>query len=294
VAHSEAAARDAALARVPSPALVIGGIASVQFGSAIAATLFHRVGPAGVVLLRLFTGTLMLLALWRPSLHGLRRSTLWIPVVFGLVLGGMNLSFYESLHRIPLGIAVTLEFVGPLTVAILGSRRRVDLVWVALAAGGIVLLARGSTRGLDGLGVALALVAGGLWGAYIHLQALVGREFEGGSGLALAMPIATIAIAPVGLATSGHHLFTVHALLLGAAVGGLSSAIPYSLETEALRRIAPSVFGVLMSLEPAVAALAGWLVLGQGLSVRELLGMVLVVVASLGASRRAREAPLDG
>ncbi len=276
------------LGRVPSAALVVGAIASVQFGSAIAATLFARVGPGGTVLLRLLFGTLVLLAVWRPRLAGRTRRELALAAVFGLVLGAMNLSFYAALSRVPLGIAVSLEFVGPLTVALLGSRRGVDLLWVALAALGIVALTQGDTHGLSGPGVAFALLAGVFWGAYILLNARLGRLFPGGSGLALAMCVAALAATPLGIVEGGSHLLDGESLLAGAAVGVLSSAIPYSFEVEALRRIATSVFGVLMSMEPAFAALAGLLVLGQHLSARVLAGIALVIVASVGASRGAR------
>jgi inner membrane transporter RhtA len=293
VAQTDTAARGPGLlARAPSGGLVVGAIASVQFGSAIAATLFSAVGPAGAVLLRLAAATIVLLALWRPSLRARSRRELLLAALFGLILAAMNTSFYAALHRIPLGIAVTIEFVGPLAVAVFGSRRLVDLVWVALAAAGIVALTRGGTHSLDGLGVALALLAGSLWACYILVNARVGRAFEGGTGLALAMCVATLLAFPLGVAQGGAGLLKLHSLLLGGAVGMLSSAIPYSFEIEALRRIAPSVFGVLMSLEPAMAALAGFIVLGQGLSARALFGMALVVVASVGASRRAREAPV--
>ncbi len=280
------------LSRVPSPALVLGAIASVQFGSAIATKLFNQVGPAGAVTLRLVTATIVLLVLWRPRLAGRTRRELLLAALFGLILAGMNLSFYEALSRIPLGIAVTIEFVGPLAVAVGGSRRRVDFLWAALAAVGILALTRGGTGGLDGLGVALALLAGCLWAAYILVNARVGRAFEGGSGLALAMCVSSLVALPFGIAAGGSHLIEPRSLALGAAVGMLSSAIPYSLEIEALRRIAPPVFGVLMSLEPAMAALAGLLVLGQGLGTRALVGMALVVIASVGASRRTREPPV--
>jgi inner membrane transporter RhtA len=271
---------------------VVGAIASVQFGSAVAATLFARIGPGGAVLLRLLFGAIVVLALWRPRLRGRGTRDLLLAVAFGLVLAGMNFSFYSAIHRIPLGIAVTLEFVGPLAVAVFGSRRWIDLVWVALAAGGILALARGQTHGLDALGAGLALLAGCLWGTYILLNARVGRAFERGSGLALALCVALIAMLPVGLVQGGSHLLDLRSLALGAAVGVLSSAIPYSFEIEALRRIAPAVFGVLMSLEPAMAAIAGLIVLEQGLSARAIAGIALVVCASIGASRKRREAPV--
>jgi inner membrane transporter RhtA len=278
------------LARSPSTALVIGGIASVQFGSAIAATLFDRVGPAGTVFLRLTFGSLILLAVWRPRLSGRTRADLRLAALFGLVLAGMNLSFYAAIDRIPLGIAVALEFVGPLTVALLGSRRRLDLLWVALALAGILLLTRHEGGGLDALGVGLALLAGVLWGTYIVVNARLGQAFEGGTGLALAMCVGTVAMAPLGIVEGAGELLSAEALALGVAVGALSSAIPYSFEVEALRRIRPAVFGVLMSLEPAMAALAGLIVLGQRLGGRTLIGIALVIAASVGAARSGREA----
>ncbi len=205
----------------------------------------------------------------------------------------MNLAFYHAIARIPLGIGVTIEFIGPLTVAVAGSRRAVDLLWVGLAGIGILALTKGATHGLDGLGCALALVAGGLWGCYILLNARVGQAFERGDGLALAMVVASAIALPVGIGEGGTHLLEPRSLALGAAVGMLSSAIPYSFELEALRRIPPPVFGVLMSLEPAMAALAGLIVLGQSLDARQLLGVGFVIAASIGASRRAREVPVD-
>jgi inner membrane transporter RhtA len=286
------APRAGLLERAPSTALVVGGIASVQFGSAIAATLFHRIGPAGAVLLRLVSASVVLVAIWRPRLAHRTRRELALAAAFGLVLAAMNLTFYEAIHRIPLGIGVTIEFTGPLAVAVAGSRRKLDLVWVGLAAGGIVALMHGDTHGLNTLGVVLALVAGGLWASYILLNARVGRVFQGGTGLALAMCVAAVVALPFGVAQGGSALVQPHYLLLGCAVGMLSSAIPYSLEMEALRRMATNVFGVLMSLEPAMAALAGFLVLGQDLAAREIIGIALVVVASVGASRRTREPPL--
>ncbi len=282
------------LARAPSAALVIGAITSVQFGASLATTMFQRLGPAGTVLLRLGSASLMLALLWRPRLRGRTRAELRLAVVFGLVLAAMNLSFYEALDRIPLGIAVAIEFLGPLSVAVAGSRRRLDLLWVALALAGILALTRGSVNGLDELGVALALLAGAMWGTYIVLNARLGQVFEGSTGLTFALCVGTLAVAPVGILAGGGHLLEPSSLALGAAVGLLSSAIPYSFEVEALRRIAAPAFGVLMSLEPAVAALAGFIVLGQQLGARALLGIALVMAASIGAAREAAEPPLTG
>jgi inner membrane transporter RhtA len=289
---ADAPAREPLLTRIPSPALVLGAIGSIQFGAALATTLFSRLGPGGAVTERLVTATVILLVIWRPRIRGRTRRELLLAGLFGLILGAMNLTFYEALHRIPLGIAVTIEMVGPLTVAVAGSRRARDLVWVVLAAVGILALTRGRAHGLDGLGVALALAAGSLWGIYILVNARVGRAFAGGTGLALAMVVSSVFVLPFGIAQAGSDLLSVHGLVVGAVVGLLSSAIPYTLEVESLRRIAAPVFGVLMSLEPAVAALAGFIVLDQGMSARALVGIALVVAASVGASRRAREQPV--
>jgi inner membrane transporter RhtA len=271
---------------------VLGAIASVQFGSSLAVTLFQRLGPGGTVLLRLASAAIVLLLLWRPRLRGRGRRELALVLAFGLVLAAMNLSFYAAAQRIPLGIAVAVEFLGPLAVAVAGSRRRLDLLWIALAALGVLALTHGGGRHLDGLGIALALLAGCMWGAYILLNARLGQVTEGSSALALSMCFAALLALPVGIGVAGGRLIEPESLALGTAVGVLSSAIPYSFEMEALRRIAPAAFGVLMSIEPAVAALAGYLVLGQGLAARALVGIALVVAASVGVSRRGGQPPV--
>jgi inner membrane transporter RhtA len=279
---------------VPPTLLVLAGVASVQFGAALAKTLFDELGAGGTVFVRTLAAALVLALIWRPRLAGHDRRDLGLAVAFGLVLAAMNVAFYASIDRIPLGIAVTFEFVGPLGVAVFGSRRPLDLLWVGLAAAGILLLSDlGGEGDLDGLGVALALTAGGLWAAYILLSARVGRAFPGGAGLTLAMLVATVPLAPVGVASAGGELLVPWILLVGAAVGVLSSAIPYALELEALRRLPVGVFGVLMSLEPAVAALAGFVVLGEELATRELVAIALVVAASAGAAYGATVAPRD-
>lgn len=281
------------LARAPSGLLVVGAITSAQFGSSLAATLLRQLAPGGTAFVRLASAAIVLLVLWRPRLRGRTSGELLLVGVFGLVLAGLNLSFYEALERIPLGIAVAIEFVGPLAVAVAGSRRRVDVLWVSSAVVGILALTGGEAHGVSALGVAFALAAGCLWGTYILLNARLGQAFEGSTGVALVLSVAAVVTLPVGIATGGRHLLEPESLALGAAVGMLSSAIPYSLEVEALRRIATSVFGVLMSLEPAVAALAGFLVLGQQLGARALVGIALVVIASVGASRRRPDAALS-
>lgn len=279
--------------RIPPTLLVLAAVSSVQFGAALAKSLFDEVGPGGTVFLRVLFAALVLAAVWRPAVGARSRADWRLIVLFGVSLAAMNLSFYEALERIPLGIAVTFEFVGPLGVAIAGSRRALDLVWVLLAAAGIVLLSDFGSADLDGLGVALALVAGGFWAAYILLSARVGRAFEGGGGLALAMVVAAAMLVPVGVADAGGELLVPGILAVGAAVAMLSSAIPYTLEMEALRRMPVGVFGVLMSMEPAVAALAGFVVLGEGLATRELVAILLVVAASAGAARNANVPPRD-
>src|SRR3954449_6324839 len=273
---------------VPAPALVLVGIASVQWGAAIATTLFDDVGPGGTVMMRIVFAAVILVALWRPSLRGHDSRDLWLAAAFGLSLAAMNLSFYEALDRIPLGPAVTCEFIGPLGVAVAGSRRALDLVWVVLAAAGILLLAAPSGSGLNAGGVILAMLAGGWWAAYILLSARVGRVFPGGNGLALAMAVAAVLILPIGVAQGGSDLLQPGILAAGLAVAVMSSLIPYSLELEALRRLPPHVFGVLMSLEPAAAALAGLIILDQVLKANEWAGMALVIIACAGATRQPR------
>jgi inner membrane transporter RhtA len=279
---------------VPPTVLVLASIGSVQFGAAFAKTLFDELGAGGTVFVRTLVAAIVLALIWRPRLAGHDRRDLGLALVFGLVLAAMNLCFYSSIERIPLGIAVTFEFVGPLGVAVFGSRRSLDLLWVVLAATGILLLSDlGSGGGLDRLGVALALLAGVFWAAYILLSARMGQAFPGGAGLALAMVVATVPLAPVGIADGGSQLLVPEVLLAGVAVGVLGSAIPYALELEALRTMPVGVFGVLMSLEPAVAALAGFLVLDEGLVTRELVAIALVVAASAGAARGAPVAARD-
>ncbi len=282
-----------ALPRVPSPALVLGAIASVQVGSALAKALFDRTGPVGMVFLRLGVGSAVLLALTRPRLRGGSRRQLVLVLAFGVALAAMNSTFYSAIDRIPIGVAVTIEFAGPLAVAVAGSRRLLDLVWVALAAAGVGLLTRGGGGALDPVGLGLAGVAAACWAAYILLSQRLGRVFSGADGLALATAVGFVLVAPVGVAQAGGALGDWRVLAAGAGVGLLSAAIPYSLEIEALRRLPARVFGVLMSIEPAVGALAGLVVLGEALRSREVAAIALVCVASAGAAWADRLAPRD-
>ena len=279
----------------PAPVgMVLGAVASVQFGAGLAATLFDDLGPVGTVLLRVGFAAVVLVAVWRPRVRGLRREERWLVAAFGVSLAAMNGLYYLAIDRIPQGVAVTFEFVGPLGVALAASRRGLDVVWAAFAAAGVGLLG-GFGSSLDPAGVAFALGAGAWWAAYILLSARVGRAFRGGDGLALAMVVGTAVLLVPGVADAGDALLHPELLALGAAVALLSSVIPYSLELEALRRIPARVFGVLMSLEPAFAALAGFLVLGQDLDAIEIVAIALVVGASVGAARTAREPrpPMD-
>jgi inner membrane transporter RhtA len=263
---------------------VLGGIISVQVGAAVAKGLFDRVDPTTLVWLRLATSTLVLLAWARPSLRGRSRADWLVVLGFGASLGTMNWAIYQSFARIPIGLAVTLEFVGPLTIAVLGSRRPRDLLWVALAAAGVVLLGF-SPAGVTVVGVGFALLAGAAWAAYILLSAGTGRRWPGLDGLAVASLLATLPLTPYAAATGGDALLDPRVLIAGALVGLLSSVVPYSLELAALRTMAPSTFGVLMSLEPAAAALAALVLLGERLEPLQWCALACVVVASVGATR---------
>ena len=271
----------------PPTALVIFPIISVQLGAAVAKSLFDSLGPGGTVFLRIAFAALVLFLLVRPKLGGHDRAGYLLAGLFGLTLAGMNFSIYLAFDRIPLGVAVTLEFVGPLGVAVAGSRRLLDLLWVVLAAAGILLLAPLSVLGgmdLDPVGVAFALLAGCLWASYILLSARTGSAFPGGTGLVIALCVGTFVLFPFGIAGAGYALLDPKLLLAGFGVAMLSSAIPYSLELEALRKLPARIFGVLMSLDPAVAALAGLVVLGERLEMRAVAAIIFVTIAAAGAS----------
>ncbi len=302
----------AILGALPPPALILAGIVSVQVGAGLAKQLFSVVAPAAVTLLRLWSSAAVMLLhaavarlrrgravaagpaarQARPARAPVRWRSLGVAAAFGLTLAAMNFSIYQSFARIPLGVAVTIEFLGPLGVAVAASRRLIDLAWVVLAASGVALLTRGGGH-VTVIGVAFALVAAMCWAAYILLSAATGRRFPGSAGLTIAMAVAAIAITPVGIAAGGTAMFRPPILAIGAGIGLLSSVIPYSLELEALRRMPPRVFGILMSLEPAVAALVGLVLLGQLLTVAEWIAVGCVMVACIGATRGAPEGRLE-
>ncbi|MBZ4017139.1 EamA family transporter [Streptomyces purpurogeneiscleroticus] len=270
-----------------SVGLVVGGIVSLQFGSSVAVLLFDRASALGVVTLRLVVAALVLLVACRPKLRGYSRGD-WTTVVgFGVALAGMNSLFYQAIDRIPLGAAVTLEFLGPLVLSIVTSRRALSLVWAALALGGVALLGREGFDGLNAVGAGFALAAGALWAAYILLSARAGQRFPQADGLALAMTVAAVLSLPLGVASAGSALIDPVTLGLGAAVALMSSVLPYTLELLALRRLPASGFAVMMSLEPAAAATAGFLVLHQALGWAEIAAIAMVVLASVGAVRSA-------
>lgn len=275
-------------------AFVVAGLACQEVGAALAVILFPQAGPLGMVMLRLVFSAIVLLLIARPRWHGHSRSA-WMAVVrFGAVLALMNGLFYLALQRLPLGVTVTIEVLGPLVLSIVASRRASAWIWAGLAFAGVVALAGGGWDRLDLLGVVFALGAAASWALYILASAKVGVAFPRLDGLALAMTVGAVISLPFGIVNAGAALLRIDLLALGAAVAVLSSTIPYALELVALRRLAPSAFAILMSLAPATAALAGLVLLGQHLTWLELVGIALVIAASIGAvraaGRHAREA----
>ncbi|SMQ17116.1 inner membrane transporter RhtA [Streptomyces sp. Ag82_O1-12] len=265
--------------------LVLAGGISVQFGAALAVTLMPRAGALGVVALRLLVAAVVLLLVCRPRLRGHSRTDWGTVVVFGITMAAMNGLFYQAVARIPLGPAVTLEVLGPLALSVVASRRAINVVWATLALAGVFLLGGGGFSGLDPTGAAFALGAGAMWAAYIVFSARTGRRFPQADGLALAMAVGAVLFLPLGIAESGTKLLDPVTLGLGAAVALLSSVLPYTLELLALRRLPAPTFAILMSLEPAIAATAGFLILDQALSAAEAAAIALVVAASMGAVR---------
>ena len=294
------------LGAIPPPVLVFSGVVSVQAGAGLAGRMFSQIGPAGVTGLRLWWAALIIAVLAGRGVGRILRQAvadrawrdLCVAIAFGVVLGVMNFSIYQSFARIPLGVAVTIEFLGPLAVAVVSSRRLLDLAWVIMAAGGVLLLTQGGTvvapgHAADGLlglstqatGIAFALIAATCWAAYILLSRATGRRFSGSSGLVIAMTVAALVVTGPAVTQAGSALLHPAALAEGMAIGLLSSVIPYRFELEALRRIPAGIFGIWMSLEPAVAALIGLVLLGETLVTRQWLAIALVVMACAGAAR---------
>jgi threonine/homoserine efflux transporter RhtA len=298
------------LTAAPPSLVVFTGIISVQVGAGLAGRLFSQVGPAGMTGLRLWWAALIMAAIGGRAVAGVVADAVsgrsWrdlaVALAFGVVLGAMNYSIYQSFARIPLGVAVTIEFLGPLAVAVASSRRLLDILWVILAAGGVLLLTHSGTSlassaarsgGVAGLsaqatGIAFGLLAATCWALYILLSRATGRRFPGASGLTIAMIVGAVVVTGPAIAQAGGALLHPSVLFAGLAIGLLSSVIPYRLELEALRRVPTATFGIWMSLEPAVAALVGVVLLSEALVARQWLAIVLVIIACAGASRLQR------
>jgi inner membrane transporter RhtA len=274
--------------RTPAPLLVVASAFSFQCGAAIATHLFDDAGPLGAVWLRQLFGALVLLCLNAGALRRLRTRPIKPVLALGVTLAVMNSLFYSSIDRIPLGVAVTAEFVGPLAVAVAGSRRPRDFIWIALAAAGVLLLGS-PTVDIDLVGLGMALGAGACWGCYILIGKHLGQSWPIFDGLTLSLALAATIMTPIGILSAGDALLHPDTLGIALGVGVLASCVPYALELAALRRMSTATFGILMSLEPAVAALAGAAILSQALSGPELLAVVLVVIASIGANIRTRD-----
>jgi inner membrane transporter RhtA len=266
--------------------LILLSISSTQIGSALAKTLFSSFGPVGVAGVRVAGAALILLIIWHSRMRGAYGWKAYgLAACFGIILASMNLSFYLSLNQLPLAVTVTLEFLGPLMLAVIQSRRALDVLWVVLAACGVLLFAPidvlgGTSFKLAGIG--FALLAGLCWAGYILLSGKVGSIFPGGSGLAIATCVAAIFLLPLAIVQEKAALLNPPILLIGAGVGLLSTALPYSLEMEALRHLPSRVFSVLLSLEPAIAALAGLILLHERLSWRDTIAVALICIASMG------------
>jgi inner membrane transporter RhtA len=277
--------------------LVVVGLICQEIGAGLAVTLFPQVGALGMVTIRMFFSAVILMAVFRPRFRSRSRSD-WLTVVaFGLALAAMNTLFYLALTRLDLGATVTIEYLGPLVLSVVAGRRASAWLWALLAFAGVALLGRGGFEQLDLLGVLFALGAGVMWVSYILLSARAGGRFARLDGLALAMVVSAIVMLPFGVTTAGSALVHPMVLVLGLAIAVLSSTIPYGLELFALRRLAPAVFSILLSLMPALAALAGLLILHQALEVLDVVAIGLVVTAGMGAVRaaasRSRPGPAD-
>jgi inner membrane transporter RhtA len=272
----------------PVPAVLLA-IISVQCGAAIAKTLFPALGAAGTASIRIGVSALILLLAYRPNLKQITAQQWKIVIPYGLSLGAMNLVFYFAIERIPIGLAVTLEFIGPLLVAIIGSRRIVDYLWVLLAAAGIVLIAPWTNSRIDTLGVLFALLAGALWAAYIVLGGKISKIMNSGQAVSTGMLFAALLILPFGFYENGLINLTPKLFGMGVALALLSSAIPFTLEMKALGQLPPRTFSILMSLEPAAASICAFIFLQEKLNLYELLAVVCVVVASAGSTLTAKK-----
>jgi inner membrane transporter RhtA len=272
---------------IPEWALVVAAVISVQIGAAIAKQLFDAIGPVGVVFLRTLLAGVAFWALWRPGIRGHGRLAYTYVVLYGINILLMMLAFYAAIDRIPLGIAVAIAFAGPLGLAVTGSRRRLDLLWVVMAAIGILLLSPFTNTDLDPLGVLFALSSALLWAAYILLSGRVNRALDGNTALTLSMSIAAVVSLPLGIGSALKVLADPSLLALGLVVALLSSAIPFALEFRALKTMRPRAFGLVVSTEPVVATIIGFVALHEALGLRELIGIILVTIAAVATARSA-------
>lgn len=271
--------------RFLAPAALLLSMVSLCIGTSFAKALFPIAGAAGMTALRIGLSMLLLVAVQRPWRWRLDRDQRRAVVAYGVVLAGMNLCFYAAVARLPLGIAIAIEFLGPLAIAVLGSGRRLDLIWVALAAGGVLLLVRpGGASGLDPVGVAFALAAALGWALYIVTGKHATRHVPERRIVCPGLIVASLVAVPAGVAEAGTRLLMPHVLAVGALVALLCSAVPYSLELFALKRMPAATFGILVSLEPAIGALAALTVINEVLAARDWAGIAAVVAASIGAT----------
>jgi inner membrane transporter RhtA len=277
---------------IPPSGLVLLSSFAIQAGTALAKTLFDSLGSSGTVFVCKALAAVLLMAIWRPRWQRHTYREYGLVLLMGLAMAGMNLAIYGAIARIPLGIASAIEFIGPLSVAVMGSRRPLDLIWVALAAIGVFLIDPvGGTTSIDPLGIALALASAVCWAIYILVSVPVGQFFPGGTGLSLAMVAATCFLAIPGIASGGTALLNPVVLWIGLATAVLGTVLPYSLEFSALKRLPPRIFGVLMSIEPAIAALVGFLFLQETLNFRTLTAIGLVTSAAIGVTLTGRQDP---
>jgi inner membrane transporter RhtA len=273
---------------IPPIYAVLLAIISVQCGAAIAKTLFPTIGAAGTASIRIGISAIILLLAYRPNLKNITPQQWKIVIPYGLSLGAMNLIFYLAIERIPIGLAVTLEFIGPLLVAIIGSKRLVDYCWVLLAAVGIALIAPWTNNRTDYLGVLFALLAGGLWASYIVLGGKISKIMNDGQAVSTGMLFAALLILPFGFYENGLANLTPKLFGMGIALALLSSAIPFTLEMKALGQLPPRTFSILMSLEPAAATICAFIFLGENLKFYEIMAVVCVVIASAGSTLTAK------
>jgi inner membrane transporter RhtA len=269
---------------IPPTSLVLLSSFAIQMGNVYSKSLFDALGSSGTVFICKLISTALLLGISRPRLKNHSYREYFQVVLMGVCMAGMSLAYFAAIARIPLGIAAALGFLGPLGIAVIGSRQLFDLIWVVLAAVGVFLLAPVAGVQLDPIGLMLAIVAAGCWAAYIMVSVPVGRAFSGGTGLALAIAVATVVSSVPGILSGGAALLSPMVLGVGLVVAVFGTVLPYSLEFNALRRIPPRTFGVLISIEPAIAAIVGFLFLKEVLEFRTLIAIVCITAAAVGVT----------